>query len=82
MLNRFATLAAVCIAIPVGTAPMALADPPPDPAIQPAADPGLPPPPPDTGAVPSAAPGMLDTPDGWHLSASLAATRRSCRWHR
>ena len=68
MLNRFATLAAVCIAIPVGTAPMALADPPPDPAIQPAADPGLPPPPPDTGAVPSAAPGVLDTPDGWHLS--------------
>ncbi len=70
MLNRFATLAAVCIAIPVGTAPMALADPQPDPAIQPAADPGLPPPPPgvDTGAVPSAAPGVLDTPDGWHLS--------------
>jgi hypothetical protein len=66
MLNRFATLAAVCLAIPVGTAPVALADPPPpDPAVQPV---GAPIPPPDAGAVPSAAPGILDTPDGWHLS--------------
>src|SRR5882757_7141032 len=65
MLNRFATLAAVCIAIPVGMAPVALADPPPpDPAVQPVGDPG---PPVDTGDVPSAAPGVLDTPDGWHL---------------
>lgn len=67
MLNRFATMAAVCIAIPVGTAPVALADPPPpDPAVQPVGAPVGPPP--DTGAVPSAAPGILDTPDGWHLS--------------
>ncbi|MDX1889646.1 MspA family porin [Mycolicibacterium sp. 050158] len=67
MLNRFATLAAVCLALPVGTAPVALADPPPpDPAVEPAAAPVGPPP--DTGAVPSAAPGILDTPDGWHLS--------------
>jgi hypothetical protein len=66
MLNRFATLAAVCIAIPVGMAPVALADPPPpDPAVQPV---GVPGPPIDTGAVPSAAPGVLDTPDGWHLN--------------
>ncbi|TPG28274.1 MspA family porin [Mycolicibacterium hodleri] len=66
MLNRFATLAVVCIAIPVGIAPVALADPPPpDPAVQPV---GVPGPPVDTGAVPSAAPGILDTPDGWHLS--------------
>ncbi|MBJ7340352.1 MspA family porin [Mycolicibacterium sp.] len=66
MLNRFATLAAVCIAIPVGTAPVALADPPPpDPAIQPV---GVPGPPVDTGAVPSAAPGVLNTPDGWTLT--------------
>ena len=66
MLNRFATLAAVCIAIPVGTAPIALADPPaPDPAVQPV---GAPVPPPDTGAVPSAAPGTLTTPDGWTLT--------------
>lgn len=69
MLNRFATLAAVCIAIPVGVAPVALADPPPpDPSIQPVGDPAGPPP--DTGAVPSAAPGILDTPDGWHLSVT------------
>jgi hypothetical protein len=71
-LKNIAKLAVVCMAIPVGTAPVALADPPPpapDPAIQPAADPAGPPPPPvDTGAVPSAAPGILDTPDGWHLS--------------
>jgi hypothetical protein len=67
MLSRFATLAAVCIAIPVGMAPVALADPPPpDPSIQPVGAPTGPPP--DTGAVPSAAPGVLDTPDGWHLS--------------
>jgi len=66
MLNRFATLAAICIAIPVGTAPVALADPPPpDPAVQPV---GVPGPPVDTGAVPSAAPGTLTTPDGWTLN--------------
>ena len=65
MLNRFAMLAAVCIAIPVGTAPLALADPPPpDPAVHRSARPVRRPP---TGAVPSAAPGILDTPDGWHL---------------
>jgi MspA len=67
MLNRFATLAAVCIAVPLGVAPVALADPPPpDPAVQPVGAPA--PPPPDAGAVPSSAPGILDTPDGWHLS--------------
>lgn len=63
MLNRFAALAA-CMLVPVGTAPLALADPapPPDPAIVPETNP-LPP----EGAVPSAPPGVLDTPDGWHL---------------
>ncbi len=67
MLNRFATLAALCLAVPVGVAPVALADPPPpDPAVQPVGAPVGPPV--DTGAVPSAAPGILDTPDGWHLS--------------
>lgn len=67
MLNRFATPAAVCIAVLLGTAPVALADPPPpDPAVQPVDAPVGPPV--DTGAVPSAAPGILDTPDGWHLS--------------
>jgi hypothetical protein len=63
MLNRFAALAA-CMLVPVGTAPLALADPPapPDPAVVPVTNP-LPP----EGAVPSAPPGILDTPDGWHL---------------
>ena len=66
MLNRFAMLATVCVALPVVVAPLALADPPPppDPAVVPvnATNP-LPP----EGAVPSAPPGVLDTPDGWHL---------------
>ena len=62
MLNRFAMLAAVCIAIPVGAAPLAVADPPPpDPAVNPTNP--LPP----EGAVPPGPPGVLDTPDGWHL---------------
>jgi hypothetical protein len=71
MLNRFATLAAVCMLIPVGTAPLALADPPPpDPAVPavpavPAGDDG---PPPDTGVVASADPGVVTTPDGWVLT--------------
>jgi hypothetical protein len=63
MLNRLATLAAVSTLLTVGTAPLALADPPPDPAIVPVNAP-LPP----EGAVPSAAPGVLNTPDGWTLS--------------
>jgi MspA len=70
MLNRLAMLATVCIALPVGVAPLALADPPPpDPAVQPvnATNP-LPP----EGAVPSAPPGVLDTPDGWHLEVGGA----------
>jgi MspA len=65
MLNRFALLGAVCIAIPVGAAPLAQADPPPppDPAVPVNATNPLPP----EGAVPSGPPGILDTPDGWHL---------------
>ena len=71
MLNRFAVLAAVCIAIPVGAAPLAAAQPPPPPP-PPAADQAIAPidpsnPLPPEGRVPSAAPGVLDTPDGWHL---------------
>ncbi|MBV8929261.1 MAG: MspA family porin [Mycobacteriaceae bacterium] len=65
MLNRFATLAAVCMLVPVGTAPLALADPPPDPP--PAADAG---PPPDNGNVPSEVPGVAHTPDGRTLTVS------------
>jgi MspA len=65
MLNRFAMLASVCVAIPIAAvAPLGHADPPPapDPAVVPVTNP-LPP----EGAVPSAPPGVLDTPDGWHL---------------
>jgi hypothetical protein len=57
MLNRFAALAA-CSLIPLGTAPVALADPPAD-------DPG---PPPDNGVVASADPGIVTSPDGWVLT--------------
>jgi hypothetical protein len=57
MLNRFAALAA-CSLIPLGTAPIALADPPAD-------DPG---PPPDNGFVASAEPGIVTSPDGWVLT--------------
>jgi hypothetical protein len=66
MLNRFAMLASVCVAIPVAVvAPLAHADPPPpaDPAVPVNATNPLPP----EGAVPSGPPGVLDTPDGWHL---------------
>ncbi|MBV9089201.1 MAG: MspA family porin [Mycobacteriaceae bacterium] len=70
MLNRFATLAAVCMLVPVAAASQAVADPPPpDPAAAPAADPGAPPPPPpDTGAVPSEVPGIAHTTDGRTLT--------------
>jgi MspA len=64
MLNRFAALAA-CSLIPLGSAPLALADPPAD-------DPG---PPPDNGVVASADPGVVTTPDGWVLT--VAATNET-----
>ncbi len=74
MLHRFASLAAVCLMLPLGTAPLALADPPADPTIAPAAnaappaaDPG-PIPEPPAGPIPSAPPGVLSTPDGWTLN--------------
>jgi hypothetical protein len=71
MLNRFAMLAAVCVALPVAVAPLALADPPPpDPAVVPVTNATNPLPP--EGAVPSAPPGILNTPDGWHLEVSGA----------
>ncbi|GAC1407766.1 MAG: MspA family porin [Mycobacterium sp.] len=65
MLNRFAMLASVCVAVPVATASLAAADPapPPAPVVPVNATNPLPP----EGAVPSAPPGVLDTPDGWHL---------------
>src|SRR4029077_4104016 len=71
MLNRFAVMAAVCIAIPVGTSPLASAEPPPpaDPAVVPVNSTN---PLPPEGAVPSGPPGILDTPDGWHLEVGGA----------
>jgi hypothetical protein len=68
MLNRFATLAAVCIAIPVGIAPVALADPPPPPVVPVNATNPLPP----EGAVPSGPAGVMNTPDGWTLTVTGA----------
>ena len=59
MLNRFAALA-VCSLVPLGTAPLALADPPAD-------DAG---PPPDNGMVASADPGIVTSPDGWTLTVA------------
>jgi hypothetical protein len=76
MLNRFAMLASVCVAIPVAAAPLAQAEPPPppDPAVPVDATNPLPP----EGAVPSGPPGVLDTPDGWHLEV-VGAMRPSSR---
>jgi MspA len=70
MINRFATLAAVCMLASTATAPLALADPPPPPApVVPAADSNAPPPPDGpNGPVPSGPPGVLRTPDGWTLT--------------
>ncbi len=69
MSHRFATVAAVCLLFPLGTAPLAMADPPADPAVAPVADVGAPPPPPpDNGAVPSEVPGIAKTPDGRTLT--------------
>ncbi|KUH86101.1 MULTISPECIES: MspA family porin [unclassified Mycobacterium] len=70
MVNRFAVLTAACTLIAVGTTPYASAQPapPPDPRVQPVANP-VPPPPPG-GAVPSGPTGTLDTPDGWHVEVS------------
>ncbi|SCX25485.1 MspA family porin [Mycolicibacterium fluoranthenivorans] len=68
MYKHLAALAA-CVLVPVATAPLAQADPPPPPANPDSAitplDPTNPLPP--EGDIPSAAPGVLNTPDGWHL---------------
>jgi hypothetical protein len=74
MLNRFATLAAVCTLVPVGTAPLALADDPPPvvPVGNAAPPPGPPGSPGPAGPVPSAPPGVLKTPDGYTLTVQGA----------
>lgn len=59
MFKRFA-IAATCMALPLATAPLALADPP-------AEDAG---PPPDNGVVASSEPGVVTTPDGWVLTVT------------
>jgi hypothetical protein len=74
-LNRIAVLAAASLVAPLASiAPVALADPPPDPdpAVAPADDPG---PPPDNGIVGSSEPGVVTTPDGWVLT--VAATNET-----
>lgn len=68
MLHRFATLAAVCLLVPSGAAPLAVADP--AAPVTPAADDAAPPPAGPNGPVPSGAPGVLKTPDGWTLTVS------------
>jgi hypothetical protein len=55
--------------VPVGTAPLAAADPDPNAPAVPVADAG-PPPGGPAGPVPSAPPGVLKTPDGWTLTVA------------
>jgi MspA len=62
MLNRFATLAA-CALMPLGTAPIALADPSPVANLEPT---------PDNGVVVSNPPGVVTSPDGWVLNVAAS----------
>ena len=65
-MNRFAVLAAACIAGPLAAvAPFAAAEPPPPPI-----DPAAAGPPPDNGIVASNPPAVVTTPDGWTLTVS------------
>ncbi|MBI3213130.1 MAG: MspA family porin [Mycobacterium sp.] len=70
MLHRFASVAAMCTLVPLISVPVALADPPADPApAVPVANADVPPPPPvDTGLVASSVPGIAHTPDGRTLT--------------
>ena len=58
--------------VPTAAAPLALADPPADPVVVPAADAAPPPPGGPAGPIPSAPPGVLKTPDGWTLTVSAS----------
>lgn len=70
MFKNFATLA-VCVLVPVASAPLAMAEPaPPPPAPDLVVPVNVTNPLPPEGAVPSAPPGILDTPDGWHLEVA------------
>ena len=67
MSKSAAALTVACLLIAVGTAPLAWAEPLPEPPVQPVANAGQSAPP---GAVPSGPPGVVDTPDGWHIEVS------------
>ena len=69
MYKHLAALAA-CVLVPVATAPLAQADPPPPPADPAAAPLDATNPLPDEGRVPSGPPGVLVTPDGWRLEVT------------
>ncbi len=71
MMQRFAALAGLCVLVPLGPIPLALADPPADSSAVPVvADIAAPPAAVPAGPMPSAPPGVLTTPDGWVLSVS------------
>jgi hypothetical protein len=63
MWNRFAPLAAACVLLPLGSAPLAMADPDPAPAPAPVSES-------PNGPIPSAPAGVLKTPDGWNLNVA------------
>lgn len=67
MLNRLATLAAVCLLVPIGAAPFASAEPEPPPPAVPFGDAG---PPPDNGLVPSSPAAVLVNPEGRTLTVT------------
>lgn len=71
MLRKSAALLGVGLVF-AANAPLASADPPADPVVQPVADAAPPPPVPGAPAAPiaSASPGTLTTPDGWVLTVS------------
>jgi hypothetical protein len=77
MFIRSSALLGACMMAAAAAAPLAVADPPADPAVQPAANaaPAPPPPPapvpgPPLAPIASASPGTLTTPDGWVLAVS------------
>lgn len=67
---RPAALLGVCLLAAATTSPSAIADPPADPSVQPAANvsPAAPGPAAPGAPIASAKPGNLTTPDGWNLS--------------
>lgn len=68
MFKRFALVVAIGMVAPLGTASVAVADPPPPP--DPVAPVNVTNPLPPEGAVPSGPPGILETPDGWRLEVA------------